>query len=96
MKQCCSFSVSYFQEAIDWLLSQDYVLPGGVGTVGVSTGGELALLLASYFPDKVSQALKKKSKKLERWPNFRKVKENFISCVCNSLHNGILFVFHFH
>ena len=42
-----------FQEAIDWLLSHSFVLPGGVGTVGVSTGGELSLLLAAYFPEKV-------------------------------------------
>ena len=42
-----------FQEAIDWLLSHSFVLPGGVGIVGVSTGGTLSLLMATYFPDKV-------------------------------------------
>ena len=44
-----------FQEAIDWLLSHNFVLPGGVGTIGVSTGGELSLLLAAYFPEKVHE-----------------------------------------
>ena len=42
-----------FQEAIDWLSSHSFVLPGGVGIVGESTGGSLSLLLATYFPDKV-------------------------------------------
>ncbi|XP_072020507.1 acyl-coenzyme A thioesterase 1-like [Amphiura filiformis] len=44
-------------EAIDWLMSQTFVFPGGIGTVGNSTGGSLALLLASYFPEKVSAAV---------------------------------------
>lgn len=42
--------LEYFDRAIDWLLSQPGVAPGGVGFVGTSRGGELVLLLGSRLP----------------------------------------------
>ena len=47
------FSLSYKQEAVDWLSQQPFVEAGGIGVVGVSTGGMLALLIASLYPEKV-------------------------------------------
>ncbi|XP_046562018.1 bile acid-CoA:amino acid N-acyltransferase-like [Haliotis rubra] len=35
----------YFLDAVDWLVSHPSVLPGGIGVVGTSKGGELAFLL---------------------------------------------------
>lgn len=39
--------LEYFDEALDHLVEQPYVEPASIGVVGVSKGGELALLLAS-------------------------------------------------
>ena len=43
--------LEYFETAIRWLGRQPGVAAGGLGVVGRSRGGELALLLASMFPD---------------------------------------------
>ena len=45
--------VSYFESAIDWLTSQPKVKSGGVGLVGLSNGGTLALALAAQLGHKV-------------------------------------------
>jgi dienelactone hydrolase len=43
--------IEYFETAIRWLGRQPSVAAGGLGVVGRSRGGELALLLASMFPE---------------------------------------------
>ncbi len=43
--------LEYFKSAVMWLKSQPQVDPSRLGIVGQSRGGELALLLGSYFPD---------------------------------------------
>ena len=35
---------------MDWLSSQPYVSKSGIGVIGVSKGGEIALLMAYYSP----------------------------------------------
>ncbi|XP_072027919.1 bile acid-CoA:amino acid N-acyltransferase-like [Amphiura filiformis] len=45
--------MEYFEEAVDWLNSQPYIQPGGIGTVGVCKGGEMATAMAIHFPDKI-------------------------------------------
>ena len=47
------FSLLYTQEAVNWLSQQSFVESGGIGVVGVSTGGMVALLIASLYPEKV-------------------------------------------
>jgi dienelactone hydrolase len=42
--------LEYFETAIGWLRTRAEVRSGGVGVVGTSRGGELALLLGSTFP----------------------------------------------
>lgn len=39
-----------FQEAIDWMCSQDVIFSDGLGVVGVSKGGDLALMMAAHSP----------------------------------------------
>ncbi|XP_046568730.1 bile acid-CoA:amino acid N-acyltransferase-like [Haliotis rubra] len=46
----------YFLDAVDWLASHPSVLPGGIGVVGTSKGGELAFLLG-MSTDQVSGIL---------------------------------------
>jgi dienelactone hydrolase len=43
--------LEYFETAICWLGRQPSVAAGGLGVVGRSRGGELALLLAATFPE---------------------------------------------
>src|SRR5580765_1318028 len=43
--------LEYFETAIRWLGRQPSVAAGGLGVVGRSRGGELALLLAATFPE---------------------------------------------
>ncbi|XP_078000651.1 acyl-coenzyme A thioesterase 1-like [Glandiceps talaboti] len=47
------FDFDYFEESLNWFQRQDYIKPGGVGTIGISMGAELALAMAVYFPDQV-------------------------------------------
>ena len=42
--------IEYVESAAEWLLRQPETAGPGVGVLGVSRGGELALLLASIFP----------------------------------------------
>ncbi|KAL3873190.1 hypothetical protein ACJMK2_036336 [Sinanodonta woodiana] len=42
--------LEYFLEAADWLSSQSFVTDGGIGVIGVSKGGELALMMGAYSP----------------------------------------------
>jgi dienelactone hydrolase len=42
--------LEYFEDAINWLRSQPEVDPERIGTLGVSRGAELALLLGATFP----------------------------------------------
>jgi len=46
--------LSYFERAIDWLTVHTKVKPGGVGLVGLSLGGVIALVIASQIPHKIS------------------------------------------
>jgi dienelactone hydrolase len=43
--------LEYFETAIGWLRRRPSVAAGGLGVVGRSRGGELALLLAATFPE---------------------------------------------
>ncbi|KAL4238877.1 hypothetical protein ACF0H5_003584 [Mactra antiquata] len=43
-------NLDYFLEATDWLSQHDTVLPGGIGVVGVSKGGDIALIMSAYSP----------------------------------------------
>ena len=43
--------LEYFKTAIDWLKTQEKVDAEKIGVIGVSRGGELALLLGSKYPD---------------------------------------------
>ncbi len=52
-----SIPLEYFQKSIDWVLNQPGVDKSGVAVMGVSKGGEAALLLASYFPEKVKAVI---------------------------------------
>ncbi|KAL4218032.1 hypothetical protein ACF0H5_022770 [Mactra antiquata] len=49
-KSLDEISLDYFLEAIDWLADHDKVFPGGIGVIGVSKGGDLALIMAAYSP----------------------------------------------
>ncbi|XP_052770008.1 acyl-coenzyme A amino acid N-acyltransferase 1-like isoform X1 [Mya arenaria] len=42
--------LDYFMEAIDWLLGRRDIIPGGVGVIGVSKGGDIALMMGTYSP----------------------------------------------
>jgi pimeloyl-ACP methyl ester carboxylesterase len=46
-------SLVYFEKAVDWLISQPEVNRDKIIVMGGSTSAELALLLASTFPDKI-------------------------------------------
>jgi len=50
--------LSYFERAIDWLIAHPKVInPGGVGLVGLSFGGEIALAIASQIPHKINSVV---------------------------------------
>jgi pimeloyl-ACP methyl ester carboxylesterase len=42
--------LEYFAKAVSWLKAQPFVGPNGIAMVGVSKGGELALLLGATYP----------------------------------------------
>jgi dienelactone hydrolase len=48
--QLSRIRLEYFKTAIDWLRTQPSVDPSRIGVVGVSRGGEVALLLAATYP----------------------------------------------
>ena len=46
--------LDYFEEAVDFLYRQDFVKTSqGIGVVGISKAAEIALLMGTYFEDKV-------------------------------------------
>lgn len=44
------FNIAYFEEAVEFLLKHDKVLDNGVGVIGTSKGGDLALSMAAFIP----------------------------------------------
>ncbi|XP_072044067.1 peroxisomal succinyl-coenzyme A thioesterase-like isoform X2 [Amphiura filiformis] len=46
--------LEYFEEATDWLQSQSFVQPGGIGVCAVSYGTVLGARMATEFPEKIS------------------------------------------
>ncbi|XP_072021802.1 acyl-coenzyme A thioesterase 1-like [Amphiura filiformis] len=46
--------LEYFEEATDWLQSQSFVQPGGIGVCGVSYGTVTAGRMATEFSEKIS------------------------------------------
>lgn len=50
-KDLCGIPLEYFEQAIDWLQSQELVMEDKLGVVGFSRGGELALLLGATFSE---------------------------------------------
>ena len=51
------FQLSYFERVIDWLIAHPKVKPGGVGLVGLSFGGVIALAIASQIPHKINSVV---------------------------------------
>lgn len=49
--------LEYFQKALTWLSDQPEVNPNKILVMGASRNAELALIVASYFPEKVSGAI---------------------------------------
>ena len=50
----CYIELDYFEEAVDFLYRQNYVKTSqGIGVVGISKAAEIALLMGTYFEDKV-------------------------------------------
>ena len=50
----CHIELDYFEEAVDFLYRQNYVKTSqGIGVVGISKAAEIALLMGTYFEDKV-------------------------------------------
>lgn len=45
------FNISYFEEAVEFLLKHEKIMKPHVGAVGVSKGGDLVLSLATYIPE---------------------------------------------
>ncbi|KAK4314531.1 hypothetical protein Pmani_014236 [Petrolisthes manimaculis] len=45
------FNITYFEEAVEFLLKHEKILKPNVGTIGTSKGGDLALSLATYIPE---------------------------------------------
>ncbi|KAK3876949.1 hypothetical protein Pcinc_018300 [Petrolisthes cinctipes] len=45
------FNITYFEEAVEFLLKHEKILKPNVGTIGISKGGDLALSLATYIPE---------------------------------------------
>jgi dienelactone hydrolase len=43
--------LEYFGRALTWLVNREEIRPGAVGIAGGSRGGELALLIASTYPE---------------------------------------------
>jgi len=50
-KQPLAIPLEYFEEAIAWLRARPEVAGAGIGVMGTSLGGELALLLGATFTD---------------------------------------------
>ncbi|CAH1791926.1 unnamed protein product [Owenia fusiformis] len=48
-KTLADVQLDYFETAANWLSSHNSVIDGGVGVLGVSKGGNLALLMAEHF-----------------------------------------------
>jgi dienelactone hydrolase len=48
--QLSRIKLEYFKTAIDWLRAQQGVDPGRIGVLGISRGGEVALLLGATYP----------------------------------------------
>ncbi|XP_069944179.1 acyl-coenzyme A thioesterase 1 isoform X2 [Cherax quadricarinatus] len=44
-------NISYFEEAVEFLLKHDKVVKPHVGSIGVSKGGDLVLSLATFIPE---------------------------------------------
>ena len=49
-KSLTNIPLEYFENAISWLQAQETVNPDKIAVIGLSRGGELALLLGSIFP----------------------------------------------
>ncbi|XP_071962368.1 bile acid-CoA:amino acid N-acyltransferase-like [Antedon mediterranea] len=46
-------TMDYFEEAVDWLHEQRFVISAGIGLVGVCTGGEIVLKMSTLFGQKI-------------------------------------------
>ncbi|XP_071530949.1 acyl-coenzyme A thioesterase 1-like [Panulirus ornatus] len=44
------YDIAYFEEAVEFLLKHEKVLHHGVGVIGTSKGGDLALSMAAFIP----------------------------------------------
>ncbi|XP_071530952.1 acyl-coenzyme A thioesterase 1-like [Panulirus ornatus] len=49
-KSVREYNIAYFEEAVEFLLKHEKVLHHGVGVIGTSKGGDLALSMAAFIP----------------------------------------------
>ncbi|XP_066268534.1 bile acid-CoA:amino acid N-acyltransferase-like [Branchiostoma lanceolatum] len=54
-KDVTDIDLDYFEEATDWLLRQPSVLGPGVGALGISKGGEIALAMAVHLDKSIAR-----------------------------------------
>ncbi|CAL4116917.1 unnamed protein product, partial [Meganyctiphanes norvegica] len=45
------FDLDYFREAVDFLLRHEKIISDGIGVIGTSKGGDLALCMATFIPE---------------------------------------------
>ncbi|XP_063864231.1 acyl-coenzyme A thioesterase 3-like isoform X3 [Scylla paramamosain] len=48
------FNMAYFEEAVEFLLKHEKVISQGVGVIGTSKGGEIALEMAAFIPSVIA------------------------------------------
>ncbi|XP_064092764.1 acyl-coenzyme A thioesterase 1-like isoform X1 [Macrobrachium nipponense] len=48
------FDIAYFEEAVEYLLKHEKVLGYGVGVIGTSKGGDLAVSMAAFIPSVIA------------------------------------------
>lgn len=48
------FDIAYFEEAVEYLLKHEKVLDCGVGAIGTSKGGDLAISMAIFIPSVIA------------------------------------------
>jgi hypothetical protein len=50
-RELAAIPLEYFGSALAWMMQRPEILPGRIGVLGISRGGELALQLGSMYPE---------------------------------------------